>query len=116
MRQLIKVLQTQNLGNLNLLELDELVDGLRVTNSKLTYRKQTLELALQKAIDENDLILSAKFFTEIELIDDITNNQSYNRLDIQGKSMVGQNKLTFQSVHIKHSSFVFSNIITLEII
>ena len=116
LRHSIKVLQTQNLRNLNLLDLDELVNGLRATNSKLTYRKQILEFALQKAVVENDLILSAKFFTEIELIDDIANNQSYNRLDIQGKSIVGQNKLTFQSVHIKHSSFLFSNIIAFEII
>ena len=114
LRHSIKVLQTQNSSNLDLLELDELVDGLRATISKLTYRKQILELALDKALDENDLILSAKFLAEIESIDDIVNNEAYNCLDMSGKPIVTQNKVTFQSVHIDHSSFLFSNIISLK--
>ena len=54
-----------------MLEIDELVDGLRITESKLLYQKEILNLAIQKALIENDMKLSAKFFVSSLIVDSI---------------------------------------------
>ena len=51
--------------------MDELVDGLRITESKLLYQKEILNAAIQKALDENDMKLSAKFFVALLIVDSI---------------------------------------------
>ena len=56
---------------LTLLELDELVDGLRNTESKLVYQKEILSKAIERAVDENDMKLSAKFFVAKLIVDSI---------------------------------------------
>ena len=51
--------------------MDELVDGLRITESKLLYQKEILNAAIQKALDGNDMKLSAKFFVALLIVDSI---------------------------------------------
>ena len=58
MRQRIKFLQSKEVSDLTLSEVDELVDGLRNTESKLVYQKEILNKAMQQAVDENDMKLS----------------------------------------------------------
>ena len=71
MRQRIKHLQSQNLEELTLLQLDELVDGLRIIECKVVYQKEVLETAIQRALDEHDMTLSAKFFVSSLILDSI---------------------------------------------
>ena len=71
MRQRIKFLQSKEISDLTLSELDELVDGLRNTESKLVYQKEILNKAIQRAVDENDMKLSAKFFVQSLIVDSI---------------------------------------------
>ena len=71
MRQRIKYLQSQRINELNLLELDELVDGLRIIDCKLLYQKEVLEAASQLALDEHDKSLSAKFFVALLIVETI---------------------------------------------
>ena len=51
--------------------MDELVDGLRITESKLLYQKEILGMAYQRALDEQDMKLSAKFFVASLIVDSI---------------------------------------------
>ena len=69
--QRIKFLQSKYTSELTLQEMDELVDGLRITESKLLYQKEILNTAIQKALDENDMKLSAKFFVALLIVDSI---------------------------------------------
>ena len=54
-----------------MLELDELVDGLRIIDCKLLYQKEVLEAASQLALDEHDKSLSAKFFVALLIVETI---------------------------------------------
>lgn len=56
---------------MTLLELDELVDGLRYTESKHVYQKEILSKAIERAVDQNDMKLSAKFFVQKLIVDSI---------------------------------------------
>ena len=61
-RRKIGILQRRKLNKLTLLELDDLVDGLRLIDAKMFYQKQVLDIAIEKALDEHNMNLSAKFF------------------------------------------------------
>ena len=61
LRQKVKTLQGKNLDDLTLLEMEELVDGLRNIESKFVYQREILDLAIAKAVDANDMSLAAKF-------------------------------------------------------
>ena len=108
LRKSIKILQTQDLKDLTLIELDELVDKLRITHSKLKYLKEVLEIALEKAVQENDLVLSAKFFAEHELIDTIIKKDVDDYQDESEKSISSQNKPELKIVEIDYCNFLFS--------
>ena len=71
LRQRIKFLQSKDVSQLSLLELDELVDGLRITEAKLVYQKEILNKAIQRALDDHDMKLSAKFFVSSLIVDSI---------------------------------------------
>ena len=71
LRQRIKFLQSKDVSELSLLELDELVDGLRITEAKLVYQKEILNKAIQRALDAHDMKLSAKFFVSSLIVDSI---------------------------------------------
>ena len=60
-----------------MLEMDELIDGLRITESKLVYQKEILSIAVQKALEENDMKLSAKFFVSSLIVDSIIEVLNY---------------------------------------
>ena len=60
-----------------MLEMDELIDGLRITESKLVYQKEILSIAVQKALAENDMKLSAKFFVSSLIVDSIIEVLNY---------------------------------------
>ena len=104
LRNSIKILQTQDLNSLTLMELDELVDRLRRSSSKLSYRKQVLEVAFLKAMHGSDLILSAKFYVECLLIDSIINIDNSNESE---NSNIYINNLILQNITFRHSTFVF---------
>ena len=53
------------------MKMDELVDGLRIIESKLVYQKQVLDTAFEKALDENNMDLSAKFFVSSLMVESI---------------------------------------------
>ena len=57
--------------------MDELIDGLRITESKLVYQKEILSIAVQKALEENDMKLSAKFFVSSLIVDSIIEVLNY---------------------------------------
>jgi len=106
LRQRIKFLQSKYTSELTLQEMDELVDGLRITESKLLYQKEILNAAIQKAFDENDMKLSAKFFVALLIVDSI--------IEVEGKN--GQNDdstgglthgFKLQNVRIGNSNFLF---------
>ena len=105
LRNSIKILQTQDLNSLTLMELDELVDRLRQSSSKLSYRKQVLEVAFLKAMHGNDLILSAMFFVECLLIDSIINTDNSNESD---NSNTYRNNLILQNIVFRHSTVILS--------
>ena len=71
LRQRIRKLQSKDITGLTLLELDKLVDGLRIIESKFVYQKQVLDKAFQKALDENNMSLSAQFFVSSLIVDSI---------------------------------------------
>ena len=52
LRQRIKHLQSQNINELTMKELDEFVDGLRLIDSKLLYQKEVLETAVIVVVSE----------------------------------------------------------------
>ena len=56
---------------MTLLELDDLVDGLRLIDAKMFYQKQVLDIAIEKALDEHNMNLSAKFFASSYIADSI---------------------------------------------
>ena len=60
-----------------MVEMDELIDGLRITESKLVYQKEILSRAVQKALEENDMKLSAKFFVSSLIVDSIIEVLNY---------------------------------------
>ena len=61
LRQKVKTLQCKNSDDLTLLEMEELVDGLRNIESKFVYQREILDLAISKAVDAHDMSLAAKF-------------------------------------------------------
>ena len=71
LRVRVKFLQSKDASESTLLEMDELVDGLRITESKLLYQKEILGMAYQRALDEQDMKLSAKFFVASLIVDSI---------------------------------------------
>ena len=71
LRQRVKYLQSQNINELTMNELDEFVDGLRIIDSKLLYQKEVLETACKLALDEHDKSLSAKFFVALLILETI---------------------------------------------
>jgi len=106
LRQRIKFLQSKEISDLTLSELDELVDGLRNTESKLVYQKEILNKAIQRAVDENDMKLSAKFFVQSLIVDSIIEGEGHdgNNNERTGELTHG---LRLQNVRIGNSNFLF---------
>lgn len=106
LRQRIKSLQSKNSSELSLLEMDELIDGLRITESKLVYQKEILSIAIQKALAENDMKLSAKFFVSSLIVDSIIEVEEKTGHNVKYGGELTQG-FKLQNVRIGHSNFLF---------